>query len=164
MKSFEPIYQDWLDILVKDARESYEKSGLKASGDYGKQLEGTLKMSTFLDNLKLLGAPHSIYMSDGRRPNKVKSRGMIRFMHGKIEQWIKDKGLRFDDTDSAAWAIATKIVKEGITVPNKYNDGKVINSLFTAKRFADLTGQLGEQIVFDMRSDLRTAFQQPGKK
>jgi hypothetical protein len=164
VKAFEPIYDEWMALLIKDAKESYEKSGLRASGDYARQLEGVVKVSTYTDNLKLLGAPHSIFMSDGRRPNKNKTRGQVYSLKQIIEKWIEQKGLSFDDKQGAAWGIAYKIVHEGIKVPNQYNNGKVISSLFTPRRIGSLTSQLGDLLIFDMRSDIKTAFQDFIKK
>jgi hypothetical protein len=116
----------------------YDSLGLRASGSYEKELEPYVKESG--NNIKagILGAPHSRFMEEGRGPNKRQDRGMIAFIYVKLLEWMKVKGI----TDINPWMAARKIVREGITVPNKYNKGGVISGVIDERWLEEIQGKI----------------------
>ena len=128
------IYALWLSQLKADLIKAYNESGLKASGEFERQLE------TEATNEKaiLYGAYHSQFMELGRRPGK---RPPIAVML----KWIEDKKITPSPgmtKKALAFLIARKIGREGIKVPNKYNAVNVISKVITDERIMELISQL----------------------
>jgi len=116
----------------------YDALGLRASGTFEKELETYVKETG--NNIKagILGAPHSRFMEEGRGPNKRQDRGMIAFIYVKLLEWMKVKGI----TDINPWMAARKIVREGITVPNKHNKGGVISGVINEAWLEGIQGTI----------------------
>lgn len=127
--------------IVEQARDdilrNYNEMGLRASGEFERQLEIVKEEG----RIRLLAAPHSWYMENGRGAGKAPPREVIL-------QWIRDKSLVFEGiTDNqAAYLICRKIAREGITVPNPYNPGGVISNILDADFEMNLKEKVGEAI------------------
>ena len=114
------LYRNYLDLFRKRLIQEYDRMGLRASGEFEQGLEGVVKGNV----LTMFGVDHSLYMEVGRTPG-----GMPPIE--RIEHWIENKkGLPNsfrENKDQIKWAIAKKIAKEGIKVPNQFNKGGVIS-------------------------------------
>lgn len=155
---FKDIIQTWLNGRRDAMRQEYNSSGRKASGYFGEHIDvemydegGRIKTPLYVGALVF-----------GR--NKTRNRGGgERSLYSMIMDWIKVKGITPDDpkmTDNTlAYLITRKIHKEGIKVPNAYNDGKLIDNTFTAESVQDLKSELikiGQKVV---TNDLKSIWQ-----
>lgn len=141
-KDFEPIIQKYADEIVRKLILTYDEMGLRASGKFERELETQIYNGT---KLVILGSQHSGAMESGIRPSKSKY-GPVR----AIRQWLDDKKnlppSMLRDKKSMAFAIAKKIAKEGIKVPNQFNEGEVISKVineFLAKDVYKMIDELG---------------------
>lgn len=122
---------EWTESRVTDLKKSYRAEGLKASGNWEKELEYNVDVSTKRINITIDGAPYTEQLIRGRRKTKTSTRGNPTLREA-IRQWINDKGLNPTDItkDSLAFLISRKIHRDGIKVPNRYNSGTFIDRVF----------------------------------
>lgn len=132
LKTNDQIIKEWLEELRVDLIAKYNELGLKASGNYEKELK-----AENTDKKAVMIAPRYAEMMEiGRRPGTAPPRSAI-------EKWIDDKGLKYDiPKSSLAFLIQRKIKRDGIKVPNKYNAGGVISSVITEDRINALINKL----------------------
>ena len=154
---FKDIIQTWLNGRRDAMRQEYNSSGRKASGYFGEHIDvemydegGRIKTPLYVGALVF-----------GRK--KTSGGGGGRSLYSMILDWIKVKGITPDDpkmTDNTlAYLITRKIHKQGIKVPNAYNDGKLIDNTFTAESVQDLKSELikiGQKVV---TNDLKSIWQ-----
>jgi hypothetical protein len=95
-------------------------------------------------------------MVNGREPNKDQSKvkGFAWFAsrpeEGFIWKWCKEKNIDVN----ASYPIALKIAKEGITVPNRFYDGKFISDVVNDKRIDDLINSFNALYLSSVRTEL----------
>lgn len=123
--------------IVEDARkkiiDNYDSMGLRASGKFADELEVIQSEG----HVKLVAAAHSWYMENGRAAGKAPPREVI-------IQWIHDKQIQFSgiSENSLAYLICRKIGREGIAVPNPYNEGGVISNILDDEFRKEISDQL----------------------
>jgi len=140
------IYALWLSELKADLIKAYNESGLKASGEFERQLE----TEATNDKAILYGAYHSQFMELGRRAGK-------RPPIAVILKWLDDKKITPKPgltKQALAFLIARKIGRDGIRVPNKYNAGGIISKVITEQRIMELINQLKFVEVEKITSDI----------
>ena len=156
---FRDIIQTWLNGRRDAMRQEYNSSGRKASGYFGEHIDvemydegGRIKTPLYVGALVF-----------GRKPTSGGGGGGGKSLYSMILDWIKVKGITPDNpkmTDNTlAYLISRKIHKQGIKVPNKFNDGKLINNTFTAESVQDLKNELikiGQKVV---TNDLKNIWQ-----
>ena len=154
---FKEIIQTWLNGRRDAMRQEYNSSGRKASGYFGEHIDvemydegGRIKTPLYVGALVF-----------GRKPTSGGGGG--RSLYSIILDWIKVKGVTPDNpkmTDNTlAYLISRKIHKQGIKVPNKFNDGKLIDNTFTTESVQDLKSELrkiGQKVV---TNDLKSIWQ-----
>lgn len=154
---FKDIIQTWLNGRRDAMRQEYNSSGRKASGYFGEHIDvemydegGRIKTPLYVGALVF-----------GRKPTSGGGGG--RSLYSMILDWIKVKGITPDNpkmTDNTlAYLISRKIHKQGIKVPNQFNDGKLIDNTFTAESVQDLKNELikiGQKVV---TNDLKSIWQ-----
>lgn len=114
-----------IEKIRQEIFNSYVDKGLVSSGEFGRDLKVNDK-----GNRVTITAPHYVYqMEQGRKPGTFPPLEAIK-------QWIRDKnktaGTNIPET--AAYAIALMIKRNGINVPNKYNSGGVASDVLNAQR------------------------------
>ena len=146
----EAIYLKYLERLRLKLIAKYIELGLRASGDYEQELEPVVDG----DKMTMLGAFHSQFMEHGREPGKFPPRKAI-------EDWIDTKSslpAQFREKKSQfAFLIARKIAKEGIKVPNEYNQGEVVSSVvndFLANDLQEMFDEFGDIYFKRIQSDV----------
>ena len=153
---FKEIIQTWLNGRRDAMRQEYNSSGRKASGYFGEHIDvemygegGRINTPLYVGSLVF-----------GRKPT---SGGGGKSLYSMILDWIKVKGITPDNpkmTDNTlAYLISRKIHKQGIKVPNQFNDGKLIDNTFTAESVQDLKNELikiGQKVV---TNDLKNIWQ-----
>lgn len=146
----EEIYFKYLERLRLKLLAKYDELGLRASGKYADELESIVEG----DKLIMLGAYHSQFMEHGREPGKFPPRSAI------IE-WIETKSSLPNEfrerKEQFAFLIARKIAKEGISVPNEFNQGAVISAVvddFLGNDINDMLNELGIIFLDRIKSDV----------
>lgn len=146
----EQIYYKYLERLRMKLIAKYVELGLRASGDYEQQLEPKVEGDTLI----MLGAFHSQFMEHGREPGKFPPRKVI-------EDWIDTKtslpAIFREKKSQFAFLIARKIAKEGIKVPNQFNQGEVVSSVvndFLANDLQEMIDELGPIYLKRIQSDV----------
>ena len=156
---FKDIIQTWLNGRREALRQEYNSSGRKASGYFGEHIDvemydegGRMRTPLYVGALVF-----------GRKPTSSGGGGGGRSLYSIILDWIKVKGITPDNpkmTDNTlAYLITRKIHKQGIKVPNQYNDGKLLDNTFTAESVQDLKSELikiGQKVV---TNDLKSIWQ-----
>ena len=156
---FKDIIQTWLNGRRDAMRQEYNSSGRKASGYFGEHIDvemydegGRMRTPLYVGALVF-----------GRKPTSGGGGGGGKSLYSMILDWIKVKGITPDNpkmTDNTlAYLISRKIHKQGIKVPNQFNDGKLIDNTFTAGSVQDLKNELikiGQKVV---TNDLKSIWQ-----
>lgn len=151
--SREEIYTKYLERFKKDLIANYDRLGLRASGKFADSLEYEINGN----KLTMYGSHHSLFMESGR--------GSGGFPPLKaIEEWIEVKrglpAIFVEKKKQFAFIIARKIAREGIKVPNQYNEGKVISdvvTLYLGEYLYKLLDEVGEEYMrhVDFVSDFK---------
>lgn len=145
--------KEYGDKAVKDLIDNYNKLGLRASGRYARELKSVVTTSGTKTNLKITGPIESIFMEQGRGPNKVQSHQAVKNLGWYLQQWVADKGI-----DVNPYAAAHKIVYQGISVPNPNNPGGVISDIINDQWFAELNKIIGLDVITNIESDVLKQF------
>lgn len=150
MRNEEAIYIKYLESLKAKLIAKYDELGLRASGKFEEELE----YSVTGNKLLMKGSYHSWFMQNGRKAGGFPPLA-------DIEEWIevkKNLPAEFKEKKKQfAFLIARKIANEGITVPNKYNEGDVINDVvesFLANDIYDMIEELGGLFLARIQSDV----------
>jgi hypothetical protein len=146
------------EIIEKEFNEAkkqlvvnYNKKGLRASGKFEKSLDVQIKEDDKSIQAVIKGANHSEFMEIGRRPNRQPSIQAVRGLGRVLEQWVIDKGLQ---GKVSPYAVAHKIVYQGITVPNKHNKGGVISDTINNNWVQELSRKVMFNKITAFRSDI----------
>jgi hypothetical protein len=67
-----------------------------------------------------------------------------------LKKWVEDKGIAANP-----FAVAQKIAREGIRVPNRYNAGDVVAKVINAQRIQQLAEQVKPDTIEFARSEIR---------
>ena len=145
--------EKYFNTTVKELIENYDRLGLRSSGRYARELKVVITKNGSKINAKITGPVESIFMEQGRGPNKDKSHKSVQALGHILEQWVKDKGI-----DVNPYAAAHKIVNKGITVPNPHNKGGVISDIINDEWKQGLTDMLRFDVIKGIKSDVLTAF------
>lgn len=144
------IYTKYLERLRFKLIKKYDELGLRASGEFEKELEPQVTNSSMI----MWGAGHSYYMEHGRGPGGFPPRK-------SIENWIETKrglpAIFREKKKQFAFLIARKIAKEGIKVPNENNKGKLIEDVvndFLADDIFEMLQELGDVFLSQIRADV----------
>ncbi|WP_338876954.1 hypothetical protein WBJ53_14955 [Spirosoma sp. SC4-14] len=106
---------DFIEAVVVSQRQKK----LRASGRSAASLHKRVTRSGTVLTLEILGAAYFYQQQNGRRPSsKRPSRAMVE----SIKEWTKIRGINIP-----AYAIAMKIQRDGIKVPNPFNPGGVLS-------------------------------------
>lgn len=145
--------QAYFDDTIGDLIENYDKLGLRASGQYARELKSVVTKNGTKINAKITGPVQSIFMEGGRGPNRDRSHQQVKNLGWHLQKWVEDKGI-----DVNPYAAAHKIVNQGITVPNSFNAGGVISDIINDDWFQELNEMLKFDIIQDIQSDVLNEF------
>lgn len=152
--TIENIIQDWLNDIEADLVENYKTLGLKASGNWERELEQINRVNPGRVRIGMLGAPYTGAIETGRSKNKNQTEKALKAWVGWagstfLKQWVKDKRLNINP-----FAVAWKIAREGWKVPNKYNAGGLVSDVVTRERINDLNRSLVFSVIEDFKSNV----------
>lgn len=138
-----------IDGLIADTVESQRKKGLYASGKSAKSLRRIAQRSGTIISRQIVGAAHWKYQQNGRGPSRS-GRGGGRSLVDALREWKKHKGIEINE-----YALAKKIHREGIRVPNRFNPGGVLSEPLNAKRVTGLLKTaVRSELIQSIRSEL----------
>lgn len=151
-----------LDKWMEQSRvllvQNYERRGQMASGAFG---EG-LRVETNDNHSSMYAPNHVWFMVNGRKPNKDQDPHSLwlfarKAAGGWAKEWLNNKGLTGN-----AFALAYNIGMFGITVPNKNNDGKLLEETFTEERYTELYNKILFAFSYNVTSSIKQIWD--GKK
>lgn len=156
MESIRSILDLWSIESERILKEKYIAKGLKASGQFGDSLRHDLTDTSST----IFGAKQIDMMMSGRHQNAKQDDESLRKWVGWagstfLSDWVKDKGLSL-----SSYAVAWKIAREGVKVPNQHNDGKLLNEVFTSEHINSLTSQIGRFFATEITSNIKKSWLQ----
>lgn len=144
----EVVMQDGMGSLSNDVAASQQSRGLRASGKSADSLMPTTEVFEARVVGQLWGDKSWYFQQNGRGPNKSGKPNWA--LVQAIEAWVKVKGISI-----SPWAIATKIAREGIKVPNRFNPGGVLSEPLNPERVKGLLGpRLRGAVLKELRSTI----------
>jgi hypothetical protein len=149
----------FLDTLIKELTDNYVKTGRKASGKWPSGLEKKITENNNSINAKLLGYRYTGALINGRKPNTKQDDDSIKRFVGWagstfLKEWVEDKKV-----NASPYAIAYKIAREGIKIPNEYNKGDLLSNVITEKKIDDFADSLGKIFIKKVNSDVMKEFE-----
>jgi hypothetical protein len=155
MEGIQYILNEWSEQTKEELIDKYKSMGLKASGAF----EEGLTTETDENSTKIWTVPHTWYMVNGRNRNSSQDKEKIKKWVGWagstfLKKWVEDKGL-----DISPFAVAYKIAREGIRVPNQYNDGTLISSVINDNSIDGLLSKMGIYIIKDIKTEIQQTWQ-----
>ena len=155
MEGIQQILNDWSERTKQELIDKYRSMGLKASGAF----EKGLTTDTTESRTQIWTVPHTWYMVHGRNKNASQDKDSIKKWVGWagstfLKKWVADKGL-----DISPFAVAYKIARQGISVPNRYNEGTLISSVINDNSISGLLSQMGIYIIKDIKTEIQQTWQ-----
>ena len=156
MEGIQQILHDWSERTRQELIDKYRSMGLKASGAF----EEGLTTETSETKTAIWTVPHTWFMVNGRGKNSSQDKETIKKWVGWagstfLKKWVADKGL-----DISPFAVAYKIARQGIRVPNENNEGTLISSVINDNSISGLLSQMGIYIIKDIKTDIQNTWQQ----
>jgi len=149
------VLDKWLQGTITDLVDNYRRMGLRASGKWEQTIHATVVVEGENTRARILAQHYSEYMQNGRRRNSVQTPDAIRRWVGWagstfLKKWVEDKGIAANP-----FAVAQKIAREGIRVPNRYNAGDVVAKVINAQRIQQLAELVKPDTIEFARSEIR---------
>jgi hypothetical protein len=144
----------WLVEVKQDLIDNYNRLGLRASGNWERQLETISEVKDINIKAIVKGEKYTGAIEYGRRRNRNQTKEALRAWAGWagstfIAQWIKDKGLNLNP-----FAVAYNIAKHGWVVPNPYNAGGLVSDAITDEKINQLLRKLSLFYVDEIKTDV----------
>ena len=155
MEGIQFILNEWAERTKQELIDKYKSMGLKASGAF----EDGLSTETDENSTKIWTVQHTWYMVNGRGKNSSQDKEAVRKWVGWagstfLKKWVEDKGLSI-----SPFAVAYKIAREGIRVPNQYNDGTLISSVINDNSIERLLSDMGIYVITDIKTEIQKTWQ-----
>ena len=155
MEGIQFILNEWAERTKQELIDKYKSMGLKASGSF----EDGLSTETNESSTKIWTVPHTWYMVNGRGKNSSQDKEAVRKWVGWagstfLKKWVDDKGLSI-----SSFAVAYKIARQGIRVPNQYNDGTLISSVINDNSIERLLSDMGIYVITDIKTEIQKTWQ-----
>jgi len=144
----------WANNRIDDFRTNYERMGLKASGNWGRELDFIKDETNDKLNIKFYAPAYTEQLVKGRKPNKSQDKEGLKAWVGWagstfLKKWVDDKGLNINP-----FAVAWKIAREGWRVPNSNNSGKLLDDVLSFSKVEELAKLIGSDIEKDLRTEI----------
>ena len=155
MEGIQFILNEWAERTKQELIDKYKSMGLKASGAF----EDGLSTETNENSTKIWTVPHTWYMVNGRGANSKQSEEDVKKWVGWagstfLKKWVDYKGLSI-----SPFAVAYKIAREGIRVPNQYNEGTLISSVINDNSIERLLSDMGIYVITDIKTEIQKTWQ-----
>ena len=155
MEGIQFILNEWAERTKQELIDKYNSMGLKASGAF----EDGLSTETDESSTKIWTVPHTWFMVEGRGSNSSQDKDKVKKWVGWagstfLKKWVSDKGL-----DISPFAVAYKIARQGIRVPNENNDGTLISSVINDNSIERLLSDMGIFTIKEIKSEIIKTWQ-----
>lgn len=147
-------FEQEIENLKLDLIKKYNDLGMKASGEWEKQLEYFVKITEKIVLVEYWGLNYTEYLTKGRKQGGFPPINIIR-------KWIDDKGITPKDNiskDSLAFLIARKISREG-TDYFKQGGTDLIDGIITQERIKTIAESYGRSILTKFTIDINQQLQ-----
>lgn len=147
-------FQQEIENLKIDLIKKYNDLGMKASGEWERQLEYFIKYTEKMVLVEYFGLNYTEYLTKGRKGGAFPPINAIR-------KWIDDKGITPKDKiskDSLAFLIARKIAQEG-TRYFKQGGTDLIDGVITQERINTIAEAYGRSILTKFTLDINQQLQ-----
>ena len=146
--------KEWASEKENDFIKNYERLGLRASGNWAKLLSNEVTESDSKIKIEFYGANYSQQLENGRLPNRNQDPKALKSWVGWagstfLKQWVADKGININP-----FAVAWKIAREGVKVPNTYNEGGLISDVITNESVSLLLNEMTDGMLLGIKSDI----------
>ena len=148
------IFRSEIEKLRTDLIKKYNDLGMRASGEWEKQLDTVIEITESNIKATFFGLDYTEYLVKGRTPGKFPPMGVIR-------KWIDDKGITPYDNitkDQLAFLIARKISREG-TRYFKQGGTDLIDAVITMERVREIAEIVGRSLLttftFEINENLK---------
>ena len=147
----------WAEKRRVELIGKYHSMGLKASGNFEKRTE----IRNPNDYIVQIWAPdYTYFLVNGRQPNKNQDPQSLKKWVGWagstfLKDWVESKGINV-----SPFAVAYKIARKGIPVPNAHNAGDLVSSVFTQYKIDELKDEIGQNYIIDLKSEIIKIWQQ----
>ena len=148
------LFEQEIEQLKLDLIKKYNTLGMRASGEWEKQLEYFVKATEKLVLVEYWGLNYTEYLTKGRKNGGFPPIDVIR-------KWIDDKGITPMDNigkDSLAFLIARKIAREG-TEYFKQGGTDLIDGVITKERIRTIAESYGKSILTKFTFDINQQLQ-----
>ena len=150
--------ENFLNGIKSDLVSNYDKLGLRASGNWEKELETQIEETSTGYHAKILGSDYTWYLENGRKPNANQSPDSLRAWVGWagstfLKDWVERKGI-----PANPFAVAYKIAREGVKVPNRFNQGGIVSDVITQDRIDSFNENFNILLIENIKSDLLKTF------
>jgi hypothetical protein len=138
---------DWLPSLNKALINSYNKEGLRASGKWAKELRSTVTETSTGFKIEAFAPAYHEQLINGRQANSNQDKESLKGWVGWagstfLAKWVKDKGI-----SASPYAVAWKIARHGVKVPNTYNSGLFVEKAITPELMKELSEAASSEII-----------------
>lgn len=150
------IIEAWNEMILADYLANMDSKGITASGN-------TKRLSKVVMRENGGGVEVPLYnkgLIQGRNPNANQNPDSLRAWVGWagstfLKDWVEVKGI-----DISPYAVAWKIARQGWAVPNRYNDGQLVNDTITDQKKSELLKQLGNMYLTEIKTTINDKWQQ----
>lgn len=144
--------------LQRELVLNYDKLGLRASGKWANELENFYNETGNGYRFGILGASYSDIMENGRRPNKKQNKESLRKWVGWagstfLKDWVDNKGLTI-----SPFAVAWKIAREGVKVPNAFNSGGLVTDVINEQSVEQFAEIIRFDVIESISSEVKGVF------
>ena len=155
MSTTPDIVAEWLHEKREALVGVYRAEKIRASGQWERTLVEKVKEDGGTIRATLSGQDYTEFMQNGRRPNANQTpealRKWVGYMgRGPLAQWVKDKGVNINP-----FAVAYKIAREGVRVPNAHNPGDLISRVVNKDAIDELGKRLALAEITRATSEIR---------
>lgn len=155
--------EEFADQLILELIQEYDRLGLRASGNYAEKLQKQVSKSSEGFRLIISAPRYAGAMEEGRKPTGAGGKSTSgSTLREAILNWIQVKGIRPAEPkmklETLAFLIARKIHREGIKVPNPYNQGGVISNILTQDKIFDFVKKIQFLKVEEVKSEIISLF------
>lgn len=144
-----------LTDFQRDLVANYDKLGLRASGNWAKELENFYSENDNGYQFGILGASYTDILQNGRLPNKKQTKESLKAWVGWagstfLADWVEQKGLSV-----SPFAVAWKIAREGVKVPNSFNKGGLVSDVINDESIQKFTDIVKFSYIDTLRSEVK---------
>ena len=150
------IIEAWEQSILKDYLAAMDSKGITASGKTRQFSKVVMREDGGAIEVPL----YNKGLIHGRSPNTNQNPERLRSWVGWagstfLKDWVEVKGI-----DISPYAVAWKIARQGWTVPNRYNDGQLVNETITDQKKSALLKELGNMYVTEIKTTINEKWQQ----